>query len=296
MQGTLIDVGLPVALFLIMIGMGLTLTPRDFREVLIAPKATLYGVIAQTLLLPLLGFGLALLLQLDPLLAVGLVVIAACPGGTTSNIFAYLAGADVALSVVLTVLASLITIVTLPLFTELALEWFRDDAESVSLPLQRTMLSLLVIVIVPLIIGMALRKWTPAFAVRAERFVGAFGLLVLVLVVAAILLSLGEEQVVTLAKQGTLLAFLLNVLGIALGLGGGRLLGIDLRQSLTIAIELGLKNATLGLLVTLTLLHSNEMSVPSAVYGVLMFFLGGVLVLFSRRMGLSRPPLINGSG
>lgn len=290
MQGTLIDVGLPAALFLIMIGMGLTLTLRDFREVLIAPRATIYGVVAQTLLLPLLALALAWLLQLDPLLAVGLVVIAACPGGTTSNIFAYLAGADVALSVVLTVLASLVTILSLPLFTELALGWFRDGEADVSLPLGRTMLSLLVIVIVPLMIGMTVREWAPTVAARAERFVGAFGLLVLALVVAAILVSLGD-QVVTLARQGTLLALLLNVLGIALGLGGGRLLGIDLRQSLTIAIELGLKNATLGLMVTLTLLHSNEMSVPSAVYGVLMFFLGALLVLFSRRMGLQRPPL-----
>ncbi|MFN3714645.1 MAG: bile acid:sodium symporter family protein [Alcanivoracaceae bacterium] len=293
MQGTLVEIGLPAALFLIMIGMGLTLTPKDFREVLVAPRATLFGLLAQTLLLPLIAFALALLMNLDPLLAVGLIIIAACPGGTTSNIFAYLGGGDVALSVVLTVLASLIAIVTLPLFAGLALDWFQDANVAIELPLSRTMVSLLVIVIVPLIIGMSLRKWTPAMAARAERFVGAFGLIVLVLVIGAILVSLGD-RVVTLARDGTYIAVLLNVAGIALGLGGGRLIGLDLRQSFTIAVELGLKNATLGLMITLTLLHSNEMSVPSAVYGVVMFVMGAMLVMFSRQMGLQRPPIENG--
>jgi bile acid:Na+ symporter, BASS family len=290
MQGALVDVGLPAALFLIMIGMGLTLTPKDFREVLVAPRATLFGLLSQILIMPLIALGLAMLMGLDPLLAVGLIIIAACPGGTTSNIFAYLGGGDVALSVVLTVLASLVAIITLPLFTGLALDWFQDASVAIELPLSRTVVSLLVIVIVPLIIGMSLRKGVPAFAARAERFVGAFGLMVLVLVIVAILVSLGD-RVVTLARDGTYIAVLLNLAGIALGLGGGRLIGLDLRQSFTVAVELGLKNATLGLMITLTLLHSSEMSVPSAVYGVVMFVLGAVLVMFSRQMGLQRPPL-----
>jgi len=282
MQGGLVDIGLPAALFLIMIGMGLTLTPKDFREVLVAPKATLFGLLAQVLILPLAAFALAWLMQLDPLLAVGLVIIAACPGGTTSNIFTYLGGGDVALSVVLTVLASLAAIVTLPLLTGLALDVFQDASIAIQLPVGRTIISLVVIVIVPLMVGMSMRKWTPVFAARAERFVGAFGMTVLILVIAAILLSLGD-RVVTLARDGTYIAVALNIIGM--------LLGLDLRQSFTIAIELGLKNATLGLMITLTLLHSNEMSVPSAVYGVVMFVLGGLLVMFSRQMGLVRPPI-----
>ncbi|MCC1497869.1 bile acid:sodium symporter family protein [Alcanivorax sp. 1008] len=290
MQGGLVDIGLPAALFLIMIGMGLTLTPKDFREVLIAPKATFFGLLAQVLIVPLAAFGLAWVMQLDPLLAVGLVIIAACPGGTTSNIFTYLGGGDVALSVVLTVLASLAAIVTLPLFAGLALDLFQDASVAIQLPVGRTIVSLIVIVIVPLIIGMTLRKWAPVFAARAERFVGAFGMTVLVLVIVAILLSLGD-RVVTLARDGTYIAVALNIIGIAIGLGGGRLIGLDLKQSFTIAVELGLKNATLGLMITLTLLHSNEMSVPSAVYGVVMFFLGGLLVMFSRKMGLVRPAI-----
>ncbi|PKM21825.1 MAG: bile acid:sodium symporter [Gammaproteobacteria bacterium HGW-Gammaproteobacteria-14] len=290
MEGALVDVGLPLALFFIMIGMGLTLTPKDFREVLIAPKATLFGLLAQVLILPVIAFGLAWGLRLDPALAVGLIIIAACPGGTTSNIFAYLGGGDVALSVVLTVLASIVTIVTLPLFSGMALDYFQDASVTVRLPVERTVLALLLIVIVPLMIGMSLRKWLPVFAARAERMVGVFGLLVLLFVVIAILASLGD-RVVVLAKQGILLALLLNIAGVALGFLGGKLLRLDLRQSFTIAIELGLKNATLGLMVTLTLLHSNEMSVPSAVYGIVMFVFGGLLVVMSRQLGLQRPPM-----
>ena len=290
MQGSLVDIGLPAALFLIMVGMGLTLTPKDFREVLVAPRATLFGFLAQALVMPLIAFALAWFLALDPLLAVGLVIIAACPGGTTSNIFTYLGGGDVALSVVLTVIAGLVSIVTLPLYTGLALEWFQDESVSIELPVLRTVLLLVVIVIIPLLVGMALRKWTPEFALRAERFVGVFGLVVLSLVIVAILLSLGD-RVVTLARDGAVMAVLLNIVGIAVGLGGGRLIGLDLRQSFTVAVELGLKNATLGLMITLTLLHSNEMSVPSAVYGLVMFGFGALLVLFSRQMGLQRPPL-----
>lgn len=292
MDGALVNIGLPLALFFIMIGMGLTLTPKDFREVLIAPKATLFGLLAQVLILPVIAFGLAWGLRLDPALAVGLIIIAACPGGTTSNIFAYLGGGDVALSVVLTVLASIVTIVTLPLFSGMALDYFQDASVTVRLPVERTVLALLLIVIVPLIIGMCLRKWLPAFAARAERMVGVFGLLVLLFVVVAILASLGD-RVVVLAKQGILLALLLNIAGIALGFIGGKWLRLGLRQSFTIAIELGLKNATLGLMVTLTLLHSNEMSVPSAVYGIVMFVFGGLLVVLSRQLGLQRPPMID---
>src|SRR5690606_17136146 len=170
MQGSLVDVGLPASLFLIMIGMGLTLTPKDFREVLIAPKATMFGLLAQVLAVPLAAFALAWSLSLDPLLAVGLVIIAACPGGTTSNIYTYLGGGDVALSVVLTVLSSLVAIVTLPLYTSLALDVFQDASLTIDLPVGRTVISLRVLVIVPLLIAMSLRKCTPQFAGRAETF------------------------------------------------------------------------------------------------------------------------------
>lgn len=287
-QGVLIEIGLPVSLFLIMIGMGMTLTPKDFHEVIVAPRATLFGLLAQVLLLPLVAFGLAMMLPLTPALAVGLIVIAACPGGTTSNLFAYLGRGDVALSIVLTVLASLITIVTLPMFVSWGLRAFSDHELEIQLPVVRTVVALVAIVLVPVLIGMTVRKFAPRVAQGGEKLVGLFGLVVLVVVVAAIMMQLGERML-ELLRQGGLAAIVLNVVGLLIGLVGGRLIGLPRQQAFTVAIELGIKNGTLGLLVTLTLLDSSEMSVPAAVYGVLMFVFGFIMVGYARMTGIGQP-------
>ncbi|MCI5063579.1 MAG: bile acid:sodium symporter, partial [Algiphilus sp.] len=172
---SLIDIGLPIALFIIMVGMGLTLGLRDFRDVFVYPKASAFGTLAQIVGMPILAFALAWGLRLDPALAVGLVVIAACPGGTTSNIFTYFARGNVALSIVLTVVASLITVATLPVIINAALELFplqtgvASAADRLLLPVGRTVGTLLAIVILPVAIGMAFRRWRPILAAKLER-------------------------------------------------------------------------------------------------------------------------------
>ena len=286
-QAALVSVGLPAALFLIMVGMGLTLAPKDFREVLVAPRATVYGLVAQIILLPLVGVGLAMSLDLAPALAVGLVIIAACPGGTTSNLFAFLGRGDVALSIVLTVAASLITIVTLPMFTSWALGHFQDSERVLELPVLRTILTLVVIILIPVGIGMTIRHFRQSWAEKGEKLVSIFGLLVLVAVIALLLIDLGEEALVLL-RQGGMAVVLLNIIGLVLGMAGGRLMGLPRDQAFTVAIELGIKNGTLGLMVTLTLLHSDAMSVPAAVYGVLMFLFGFLMLGYSRLTGIGR--------
>ncbi|MHA7835071.1 MAG: bile acid:sodium symporter family protein [Algiphilus sp.] len=285
---SLIDIGLPIALFIIMVGMGLTLGLRDFRDVFVYPKASAFGTLAQIVGMPILAFGLAWSLRLDPALAVGLVVIAACPGGTTSNIFTYFARGNVALSIVLTVVASLITVATLPVIINAALDWFplqtgvASAAEQLSLPVGRTVGTLLAIVILPVAIGMAFRRWRPILAAKLERAVGVFGLIVLVVIIALILGRLGGDALPMFRDAG-LAVGLLNIFGIGLGLWLGRRLGIPLRDAVACAMELGIKNGTLGLLITLTLLDSPEMAVPSAVYGLLMFVFGGTLITWARR-------------
>lgn len=289
----LIDIGLPLALFVIMTGIGLTLRPRDFHEIVVYPRATSFGTVAQVLLMPLVALALAWVLPMDPALAVGLVVIAACPGGTTSNIFTFFARGNVALSITLTVTASLITVLSLPLIINLALQLFplRPDlaeaAAELRLPFLRTVGTLGAIVILPVAIGMALRGWRPALAARAERVVGAFGLIVLALLIALIIAQLGARAIPMFRDAGIAVA-LLNIAGIAMGLFGGAFAGLSPRDALTCAMELGIKNGTLGLLITLTLLESPAMSVPSAVYGVLMFGFGTVLIVIGRRR---LPPL-----
>lgn len=283
-QTPLIEIGLPISLMIIMAGMGLTLTLAHFREVLLAPRALIVGTAAQILLIPAIAFAVIEVMGLSPLIAVGLIVVAACPGGTTSNVFTFLAKGNVALSILLTVIASLVTIVTLPLFTNVALDLYTTlEADApLRLPVMRTVITLAVIVILPVAAGMIVRARRPALAASAERFVGAFGMLVLAVLIVAIVYQTRDDILSLLAQAGPAAA-VLNIAGIAAGLASGYLSGIALRDALTIAIEVGIKNGTLGLLVALTLLESPEIAIPSAVYGVLMFGFGTLLVVWGRR-------------
>lgn len=283
-QSPLIEIGLPVSLMIIMAGMGLGLTFEEFRQVFRRPRAMVAGTVAQILLVPLVAFGLASVMNLGPEIAVGLVIIAACPGGTTSNIFTLLARGNVALSITLTVLASLVTIVTIPLFTNYALALYASgDAEQVALlPVLPTVLTLSVVVIIPVIAGMIIRRISLSFARRTERYVGKFGLLVLLVLILAIVYGTRNEILSLLAQAGPAAAAL-SIVGIGAGLASSKLLGVGMRDGLTIAIEVGLKNATIGLMVTLTLLQSAQMAIPTAIYGVQMYLFGGLLVLWGRK-------------
>ncbi|MGM0564400.1 MAG: bile acid:sodium symporter family protein [Pseudomonadota bacterium] len=278
-----ISIGLPAALFIIMTGIGMTLAPRDFRRIALNPRPVVLGTVLQILFMPLAAYAISALLDLSPELAVGMVVIAACPGGTTSNLFVMLGKGSVALSIVLTVIASLITVATLPLFTGHALGFYTGTEQQLELPLSRTVITLLAVVLVPVALGMVLKSKTPRFADKAERYVGIFGAVILAALVAAIIIRIGGEELWELLRKAGPAAALLNLAGIALGLGTARLFELSPKDSLAMAMELGIKNGTLGLMVTLTLLESDTMSVPSAVYGVMMFFFGFFLVALGRR-------------
>jgi BASS family bile acid:Na+ symporter len=278
----LISIGLPISLFIIMIGIGMTLTPRDFRQVAVFPKGIVVGTLAQIILMPALAFLLVPIFGLSPAIAVGLVIIASCPGGTTSNVFALMARGNVALSIILTVVANIITIVSLPLLTNLALGLYMDASEDIHLPLDRTIGTLVLIVLLPITIGMFLRHRFPAQSGKVESAVSLFGGLVLVALVVAITYGVRNEIGSLLAQAGPATITLI-LFGIGIGLLAGRMAGLERRDSIAVAMELGIKNATIGLLITINLLGSQAMSIPSAVYGVLMFFFGFLLILLGRR-------------
>ena len=277
----LISAGLPIALFIIMIGIGMTLTIRDFRQVAVYPKGMIVGTIAQILVMPLIAFMLATLLAVPPAIAVGLVIIAACPGGTTSNLFVLLSRGNIALSIVLTVSASLITILTLPLFTNIALQHYMGTEEDIVLPVWKTVGMLIGIVLFPVAIGMVVRTRKPEVARKAEGIVSIFGGIVLAVLIVALVYGV-RDQIWELLKQAGPATILLNLAGIGLGLAAGRMAGLTQRESLAVAVELGVKNGTIALMVTLTLLESSAMSIPAAVYGVLMFPIGFVLAMYGR--------------
>ncbi|MGL6159086.1 bile acid:sodium symporter family protein [Microbulbifer sp.] len=279
----LISIGLPISLFIIMTGIGMTLTARDFHQVTVKPTGLIVGTIAQILVMPLVAFALCWILGLPPAIAVGLVIIAACPGGTTSNLFTLLARGNVALSIVLTVSASMITILSLPLFTNYALQAYFGTQREIVLPFGKTVAMLSAIVLLPVAIGMLVRAWLPRLASRAEGAVSIFGGLVLAVLVIGLVYGIRDRFVELLVQAGPS-AILLNLLGVAVGLLSSRAAGLSRREALAVATELGVKNGTLGLMVTLTLLHSSEMSIPSAVYGVLMFPIGFLLAAYGRRV------------
>lgn len=279
----LISIGLPVSLFIIMVGIGLTLTVRDFGQVTLNPKGMVVGTVAQILLMPLVAFALASALGLAPALAVGLVIIAACPGGTTSNLFVLLSRGHIALSILLTVSASLITIVTLPFFTNYALEMYYGEGASITLPVGKTIAMLVVIVLLPVAIGMFVRTRAPELARKGEGIVSIFGGVVLLLLILALLWG-SRDRLVELMSQAGPAAFLLNLAGVCVGLATSRVVGLSQKESLAVAVELGIKNGTIAMMVTLTLLESSEMSIPAVAYSVMMYMFGALLIFMGRRL------------
>lgn len=271
-----IAAGLPLALFLIMLSMGLTLRAADFRWVLAAPRAFALGLSLQLLLLPPLAALICLLAGLPPALAVGLMILSACPGGTTSNLFSHLARADLPLSIALTAVAGLITPFTLPWVAQWALNWQFGASVAVQLPLGQAIGRLALVAILPVLLGVLWHQYRPAAAERWQRRLQPVAVALFVAVIASIIVHHWAHIPGYWAAAGV--ACLAMIL-LALFSGGllARLSGLELRQQRTIAIEVGMQNGGTALLVTQGLLGSGEMSSVPLLYGVLM--LGPVLLL-----------------
>jgi bile acid:Na+ symporter, BASS family len=277
------EVFLPLALAIIMLGMGLSLTLADFKRILVYPKAIFVGIVNQIILLPLLAFAIIFVLGLQTELAVGLVILAACPGGPTSNLISHLSRGDVALSISLTVVSSLITVVTIPFLVNYAIVQYIPDGQQQALPIFTTILSVLVITLIPVAIGMAINKAKPALAISLDRPVKILSAIFLVLIIAGALAKEKENLASFFLLVGPA-ALLLNLLSMSMGYGTSRATGHDTRQSITIAIESGIQNGTLGIAIAATLLQNPAMSIPSAIYGLLMFFTSIGIILWGNRV------------
>ncbi len=283
MDSALTTIGLPVALAVIMFGLGLSLTIEDFRRIGQRPKPVAIALAAQLLLLPLVCFGLVTAFDLDPILAVGMMLLAASPGGTTANLFSHLFRGDVALNVTLTAVNSVIAVVTLPVVVNLSIAHF-DPAEGGDVGLQLTKTAqVFAIVLVPVAIGMLVRRSSPGFADSADKPVRIASAVVLALVIGGALLAERENLADYLADIG-LPATLFCALSLTLGYVLPRLAGVDERQSLSSAFEVGIHNSTLAIAVAISVLDSETLAVPAAVYGVLMFPLALVAGGVIRRM------------
>ena len=276
------QVALPVALFAVLFGMGLSLVPEDFRRVLRHPKAKLVGLTCQLVMLPVIAFALALLFRLPGELAVGLMVLAACPGGATSNVITHLSKGDTALSVTLTATSSIVCVFTIPWIVGWSMEWFMGGSAAVQLPFWKTLGQLTAVTILPIVCGMALRGARPTLAQRLERPAAVFALVFLALIIAA---AVAREK--DLAHQFAVAgpaAITLNILTMALGFAAGWAFGLPKSQRITISIEAGIQNGTLALAISLGLLESAQIAMPSVVYSLFMFVTGALMIaLFGKR-------------
>lgn len=284
MDSALTTVALPAALAVIMFGLGLSLTLADFRRVAEHPKAVVVALVAQVLVLPLVCFGLVKAFDLDPVLAVGMMLLAASPGGTTANLFSHLFRGDVALNISLTAINSVLAVLTLPLVVNLAIEHFEPSGlEDVGLQFGKT-LQVFAIVLIPVAIGMLVRRNRPAFADRAEKPVRIASAVVLVLVIVGALLGERENVDDYIADIG-LISVIFCACSLTLGYLLPRLVGVTRKQAIATAFEVGIHNSTLAIAVAVSVLDNDTLAVPAAVYGIAMFPLAaaaGYLISLTR--------------
>ena len=272
---------LPLALGIIMLGLGLGLTTDDFRRVARYPRAVLTGLSLQTLVLPWVAFALALGFGLPPELAVGLMLLAASPGGATANIYSHLARGDVALNITLTAINSLLCLLTLPLILNLSLEYFLGAGQYVPPPTKKV-IEVAVIIIVPVALGMLIRAKAAAFAARAEKPLRLLSVLVLVLLIVAAVRQEWSTLTRYFAVVG-LACLSFNLISMAAGYAAPRALKLPKRQAIAIAMEIGIHNGTLAIFIALNVLQNPTVSVPAAVYSLLMFFTAAIFAFWSAR-------------
>jgi BASS family bile acid:Na+ symporter len=273
---------LPLALAVVMLGMGLSLIPEDFRRISRYPKAVAVGTLCQVLFLPLLGALVTLLVPMQPELAVGFIVLAICPGGPSSNLITYLARGDVALSVTLTAVSSVITVFTIPLFANLALQHFLSKSAAITLPIGTTILQIFLITLLPTAIGMAMRWRWPNTARRLEKQMSRLAAGLLALIIALLLIKEGSKLPGFLVQVGVGV-LLLNLAATLAGLVAGKLFRLPPAQQICIAIEVGIQNGTLAIAITAGLLNNADMAIPAAVYSLLMLVTGFLAILVGRR-------------
>lgn len=278
-----IQLAVPVLLVVIMTSMGLELTVADFRRVVEMPKPVLVGLVGQLLLLPCLGIAFAEGLGLSPELSVGVVIIAACPGGAPSNIFSYLARANIALSITLTALSSVATLFTIPLWVNVGLSRFMGDEQSFSLPFGQTLTQLFVVALLPVALGMLIRRRSPEWAERLRpklrRAMVVLFATAMVLIVATQWEVLRRDIAVAMPAS---VALALLALAVAFGLAHAS--GLDRRDAFTVSIEVGLQNGALGSMIAINLLKRPDLVVFPGAYALLAFVPVALWTLAYRRM------------
>ncbi len=286
-MGPLTTIALPIALGIIMFGLGLSLRPADFARVAKHPKAVIIALACQLILLPAICLGLVVLFRLPPILAVGMMLLAAAPGGTTANLYSHLFRGDVALNITLTAVNSVIAVFTLPFITNFAIGLFMPGESGLGLEFSKAV-EVFAIVLGPVVLGMLVRWWKPKFADAMDRPVRIASMIILAIVIVGAVVANRE---ILLANVGALagITVLFCLLSLTIGFFVPRLFRVERTQAVASSFEIGIHNATLAIVIAQSVLGSLELSLPAAVYGVLMFFVALLFGLVVIRRGAKKP-------
>ncbi|MDE0779503.1 MAG: bile acid:sodium symporter family protein [Alphaproteobacteria bacterium] len=280
-MGIITDIILPLALAFIMFVLGLGLTFDDFARVIRQPKDFVVGALAQIVLLPVVAYLLLMVWELPPELALGVMIIAAAPGGVTSNILTAFARGDVALSISLTAVISLVSVITIPAVVVFSyVQFVGGDAGNVSVT--STAISVFVIVTVPVLIGLAVRHFAENTAIRIESMARQISAGLFILVLAGAIFQ-ERANIVTYFTQAGLIMLVLNVLMMVLAYVIARIFASGVRQRVTISIECGMQNGTLAIAVATLLFDGGLAVVPAATYSLIMFATAFIYIFILRR-------------
>ncbi|UAL44497.1 bile acid:sodium symporter family protein [Shewanella inventionis] len=283
MTGSIItEILLPLALAFIMFGMGLSLTRFDFLRLWQTPAPIVTGFVGQIIALPLLALGICLAMELSTPMAIGLMILAACPGGTTSNVVSHLAKANLALSVSLTAISSIVCVFTAPFVIQFAVGYFANGAP-IDVSLTSISLGLLVITLLPIVFGMLVRRYYREWAIKVEVYFRRFALVFLLLMIAGVVIQ--EHAIIVEAFNEVFIAcLLLNFGAMLIGVLSAKWLSLSHKDGLTLAIEIGLQNSTMAMLISISLLQMPSYAVVAGVYSLTMYLGAGLLIAYAGYM------------
>ncbi len=269
-----------IALGLVMFGLGLSLTVGDFKRLLQHPRAVVLALVLQVLVLPAACYALIVLLGVAPLYAVGLMLLAASPGGVSANLFSHLFGGNVAMNISLTAINTVLSIVSLPLITNWAIKTFAHTGQVVPLQFGKVV-EVIIIVLVPVVLGMAVHRRAPAFSARMEKPMKIFSAVVLA---AFALIAIAKEWTALVESFAGIgpAVLLFNAISLASGYYLSRAAGLDKSMATAISFEIGIHNSTLAIFIALSVLGNFQLALPAAIYSVSMYILAtlfGGLVL-----------------
>lgn len=286
MDSGLITLFLPIALAIVMAGLGLELTLKDFARVTKHPKAVIIALFCQLVLLVGIAFLICKLLALPPLLAVGLILLAASPGGSTANLFSYLYKGDIALNISLTAINALVAALFLPFIVNFAILHFMNEGQQLGLQFSK-ILQVFLIILVPVAIGMLVRHFAPHIAEKLNRPVRIFAIVFLLIIIAGAIFTERENLLAYLGQIGFATA-LFCAISLTVGYFVPRLFGISSYQARACAFEIGIHNSTLAMTIALTVMASTTIAMPAAVYSIFMYIFATIFGILITRFG---PPV-----